>query len=267
MSALIFLLFYLVMAAVATLSSALGLGGGVLYTPVQLFFGISFHTAATTSLFLIMILSLSSTQVFRKAGLVDWPLAFVLESSTTLGAFLGGLVSGHFSAATLTYLFSVVIAIAAVFMVRRFQLDPNCEGVASDFFHWARRVGKESYCVNLGLGLPVSFVAGVFSGLLGVSGGILKIPLMVLLLGVPMSVAVGSSAFMVGLTAAGGFLGHVAAGQLDWKVALALAPGIFLAGQIGARRGVKVDKERMKRYFGYFLLALAALLVIRTVLK
>ena len=267
MSPLLFLLFYLVMTAAATLFAALGQGGGVLYTPIQLFFGISFHTAATTSLFLIMVLSLSSTQVFRKAGLVDWPMAFVLESSTTLGAFLGGLYSGHFSGRALTYLFAVVIATAAVFMVRRFQLDPNCEGVANDFFHWARRVGKESYCINLGLGLPVSFVAGVVSGLIGVSGGILKVPMMVLLLGVPMSVAVGSSAFMVGLTATGGFLGHLAAGQFDWKVALALAPGIFLGGQIGARRGVKVDKEAMKRYFGYFLLALAALLVIRTVLK
>ena len=103
--------------------------------------------------------------------------------------------------------------------------------------------------------------------LIGVSGGILKVPMMVLLFGVPMSIAVGSSAFMVGLTAIGGLLGHVAAGQFDWKVALALAPGVFLGAQIGARWGVKVNKQLMKRYFGYFLLALAALLVIRTVLK
>ena len=267
MTALTFLIFYLVMTAVATLFSALGQGGGVLYTPIQLFFGIPFHTAATTSLFLIIVVSLSSTQVFRKAGLVDWPMALVLESVTTSGAFLGGLFSGHFSGHALTYLFAAVIAIAALFMVRQFRMETACEGVSSDFFHWARHLGKESYCINLGMALPVSFVAGVVSGLIGVSGGILKVPMMVLLFGVPMSIAVGSSAFMVGLTAIGGLLGHVAAGQFDWKVALALAPGVFLGAQIGARWGVKVNKEMMKRYFGYFLLALAALLVIRTVLK
>jgi uncharacterized membrane protein YfcA len=267
MGPLLFLLFYLVMMAAATLFAALGQGGGVLYTPIQLFFGFDFHTAATTSLFLIMVLSLASTQVFRKAGLVDWPLAFALESTTTLGAFLGGLYSGHFSGSLLTYLLAVVIAAASVFMIRRFQLDPHCEGATNDFFHWARRVGNESYCINLGLALSVSFLVGAVSGLLGISGGILKVPMMVLLLGVPMNIAVGSSAFMVGLTAAGGFLGHAVAGHFDWKVALALAPGIFLGGLIGARRGVKVDKERMKHYFGYFLLVLAALLVIRTVLK
>ncbi len=267
MSVLLLLLFYLVMIAVATGFSALGQGGGVLYTPVQLFFGIDFHTAATTSLLLIMVVSLSSTQVFRKAGLVDWPMALVLESSTTLGAFLGGLFSGHFSGRALTYLFAAVIATAALFMVRRFQRKADCETVASDFYHWARHLGKESYCINLGLALPVSFAAGVVSGLVGVSGGILKVPMMVLLFGVPMSIAVGSSAFMVGLTASGGFLGHLAAGQFDWKVALALAPGVFLGAQVGARLGIKVDKQHMKRYFGYFLLALAALLVIRAALK
>jgi uncharacterized membrane protein YfcA len=267
MGTLQFALFYLVMAAVATGFSALGQGGGVLYTPVQLFFGINFHTAATTSLFLIMVMSLSSTQVFRKAGFVDWPMALVLESSTALGAFLGGLFSGHFSGRVLTYLFAVLIAIAALFMVRRFQRKADCDATASDFYHWVRRVGKETYCINLGLALPVSFAAGAVSGLAGVAGGSLMVPMMVLLFGVPISIAVGSSALMVGLTASGGFLGHLTAGQFEWKVALALAPGIFLGAQIGARCGVKLDKEHLKRYFGYFLLALALLLVVRTALK
>jgi uncharacterized membrane protein YfcA len=86
--------------------------------------------------------------------------------------------------------------------------------------------------------------------------------MMVLLFGVPMNIAVGSSAFMVGVTASGGFLGHVMAGHVDWKVALALAPAIFLGSQIGARWSVNIDKNKMKAYFGYFLFALAALLVI-----
>ncbi|MEJ2009439.1 MAG: TSUP family transporter [Acidobacteriota bacterium] len=83
MSTLVFAFFYLVMFVIASVFSALGQGGGVLYTPVQLFFGIEFHTAATTSLFLIMVMSLSATMVFRKAEMVDRPLAIELESSTT----------------------------------------------------------------------------------------------------------------------------------------------------------------------------------------
>ncbi len=267
MSTLTFGLFYLVMFLVASVFSALGQGGGVLYTPVQLFFGFDFHTAATTSLLLIMVMSLSATMVFHKAAMVDWPLAIVLESSTTTGAFLGGLYSGYFSGKFLIYLFSVVIAVAAIFMVKRFDIRSQCGENPGGFYRWRRGMGLETYCVNLALALPVSFVAGAISGLIGVSGGILKVPMLVLLFGVPMNIAVGSSAFMVGLTATGGFVGHLAAGHFDWRIAVALIPGIFIGAQIGSRTSIKVDKSKMKSFFGYFLAALAVFLVIRTALR
>ena len=267
MSALAFGLFYLVMFLVATVFSALGQGGGVLYTPVQLFFGFEFHAAATTSLFLIMVMSLSATLVFHKAAMVDWPLAIGLESSTTIGAFLGGLYSGHFSGKFLIYLFSAVIAVAAFFMVKQFDIRNRCGDKPGGFLRWRRGVGGETYCVNLALALPITFIAGGISGLIGVSGGILKVPMLVLLFGVPMSIAIGSSAFMVGLTATGGFVGHLAAGHFDWQIALALVPAIFLGAQIGSRTSVKIDKAKMKIFFGYFLAVLAVLLVIRTALQ
>ncbi|HUZ45359.1 MAG TPA: sulfite exporter TauE/SafE family protein [Terriglobia bacterium] len=266
MSVLVFAIFYLVMFVIAMVFSAMGVGGGVLYTPVQILFGFHFQTAAATSLFLIMVTSFSATLVFRKAGVVDWPMALVLESSTTLGAFLGGLFSGHFSGRSLTYLFAGVITFAAFFMVKRFETPDRCAGLPSSFFRWRREIGIETYCVNLAVALPIAFIAGVISGLIGVSGGILKVPMLVLLFGVPMNIAVGSSAFMVGLTASGGFLGHLAAGHFDWRVTIILVPGIFLGGQIGARASVKVDKAKMKRFFGYVLFALAIFLVIRTAL-
>jgi uncharacterized membrane protein YfcA len=263
MSLLVFTFFYLVMFAIAAVFSSLGVGGGVLYTPAQLFFGIEFHTAASTSLFLIMVTSLSATLVFHRAAAVDWPLAIALESSTTLGAFLGGLFSGYFSSRSLIYLFSGVIAVASFFMVKHFEIPNRCGEKPGGFFRWRRGVGSEHYCVNLGLALPIAFIAGSVSGLIGVSGGILKVPMLVLLFGVPMNIAVGSSAFMVGLTASGGFLGHLMAGHFDWRVALILMPGIFIGAQIGARTSVKVDKSRMKLFFGYVLAALAIFLVIR----
>ena len=266
MSVLVFAFFYVVMFAIAMVFSAMGVGGGVLYTPVQLLFGIDFHVAAATSLFLIMVTSLSATLVFRKAGAVDWPMALAVESSTTLGAFLGGLFSGDFSGRFLTYLFAGVIVFAAFFMVKHFERPDRCAGLPSSFFRWRREIGLEVYCINLAVALPISFVSGLVSGLVGVSGGILKVPMMVLMFGVPMNIAVGSSAFMVGLTASGGFAGHLAAGHFDWKIALILIPGIFLGAQIGARKSVKVDKTRLKQFFGYVLLGLAAFLVIRTAL-
>jgi Sulfite exporter TauE/SafE len=144
MSILVFAFFYLVMFAISAVFSSLGVGGGVLYTPAQLLFGIEFHTAASTSLFLIMVTSLSATLVFRKAATVDWPLAIVLETSTTFGAFLGGLYSGHFSGRFLIYLFSGVTAVAAFFMVKHFEIPNRCGEKPGGFYRWRRGVGPKN---------------------------------------------------------------------------------------------------------------------------
>ena len=251
-----------VMFAIALVFSVLGQGGGVLYTPVQVWVGVDFHVAATTSLFLIMTTSLSATLVFRKAGRVDWPLVIVLETATTTGGLVGGLLSGHFSGRFLMLLFAGVVAFAAIFMVRDFHAEHPCPQ-RSSFFGWHRRLGEQHYCVNLAVALPVSFAAGAISGLVGVGGGILKVPMMVLLFGIPMEIAIGSSALMVGLTAAGGFVGHVAAGHWDWRMSLVLAVAVFAGAQLGARISLSVDRTRLRRAFGLLLIAVAVLMVRR----
>lgn len=248
--------------AVAAVFSMLGQGGGVLYTPIQVWAGIDFHVAATTSLFLIMTTSLSATIVFRKARRVDWPLAMVLEIATTTGGLAGGFFSGLFSGRFLMMLFAGVVAFAAIFMIRDFHADHPCPQKSS-LLGWNRRLGDQHYCVNLAVALPVSFAAGAISGLVGVGGGILKVPMMVLLFGIPMEIAVGSSAFMVGLTAAGGFVGHVAAGHWDWRTSFVLAVAVFAGAQIGARISLGIDRKRLQRAFGVLLIVVAVLMIRR----
>ena len=144
----------ILMFVVAVVFSVLGQGGGVLYTPIQVWAGIDFHIAATTSLFLIMVMSLSASIVFRKAKRIDWPLVLVLESSTTLGGFAGGLWSGQFSGKALSVLFAVFVAVAAYFMIRKFDVDRSCEKQGPGFFSWHRRLGEQTYCVNMAIALP-----------------------------------------------------------------------------------------------------------------
>jgi len=251
-----------IMFLVAVVFSMLGQGGGALFTPVQVFAGIDFHVAATTSLFLIMVVSVSATIVFRKGKRVDWPLAVALESVTAVGGLAGGLLSGWFAGSMLMVAFAAVIAFAAFFMIRNVTRAHPCPE-RSSLFSWRRVLGERVYCVNMLLALPISFLVGGISGLVGVGGGILKVPMMVLLLGIPMEIAVGSSAFMVGLTAAGGFAGHVASGHWDWRTSLVLAVAVFAGGQIGARKSMSLDKDKIKKGFGWFLCTLALLMTIK----
>ncbi len=210
-----------------------------------------------------MVASLSATLVFRKAKKVDWSLALVLESVTTIGGFIGGLISGNISGQHLSWFFSALVSFAALFMIHEFKQKPKALPKKKYWFHWTRQFNQQHYAVNLLLALPVSFFAGLSSGLIGVGGGILKVPLMVLLLGIPMDIAVGSSALMVGLTAADGFAGHLAAGHWDWKTSLMLGIAVFIGGQIGARKALSIDKKKMKKLFGWFLLMIAGLMAFK----
>ncbi|RMF97795.1 MAG: sulfite exporter TauE/SafE family protein [Candidatus Schekmanbacteria bacterium] len=248
---------------VSIIFSMMGQGGGVIYTPLQVWFNIDFHTAATTSLFLILAASVSSSLVFRKAGKIDWPLALVLETSTGAGGFAGGFWSEKFSSVFLSLLFAGVIFVSAFFMINSFKGKKENKTDSKGLFIWKRVLNNEAYCVNLLLALPLSFAAGIISGLLGVGGGILKVPLMVILLGIPMDIAVGSSAFMIGITAFGGFAGHIAKGHWDWITSLVLAVAVIAGSQIGSRISVNIDKNKLKKAFGWFLFVIAISMVIK----
>ena len=249
--------------AVAVLASLLGQGGGVLYTPLQVWLGIDFHHAATTSLFLIMVTSVAASLVFSRAKRIDWPLAISLEAVDAVAGFAGGLGSASLSGATLSAIFAAVALTAATFMILPTNGHrPYADG-GGGLLVWKRTLGDQCYSVNMALALPLSIVAGVLSGMVGVGGGVIKVPLMVLLLGVPMEIAVGSSAMMVGLTASGGFVGHVLRGHWDWKLSLVLAVVVFIGAQIGSRVTVRLDERKLRVAFGAFLAVVAAMMVLK----
>ncbi len=248
--------------AAAVVASMMGQGGGVLYTPIQVWLGVEFHQAAATSLLLMVVMSLSAAAVYRKAGRIDWPLAMTLESTTTTGAFLGGFFSAWVSATSLSILLSVLLSVATLQMIRPVRAHTPTVGR----FAWKRAVDGREYSINLALAMPLSFGIGVASGLIGIGGGVLKVPAMVLILGVPMKVAVGSSSLMVGVTAAAGLIGHLLRGHLNWEPAAILAVAVFAGGQLGSRLSLHLNTSRLRTVFGSFLLLVAAGTLVNTFL-
>lgn len=248
--------------AASLVSSMVGQGGGVLYTPVQVWLDTNVHQAATTSLFLIIVLSFSSSITFARSGRIDWPLALVLESITTTSAFAGGIFSIWVKEDILLLILAGAITAAALPLIlglERRHSDPICRGGP---LSWRRIVNNEQYCINLLIAIPVSALAGLVSGMVGVGGGILKVAAMVLLLGVPVDVAVASSSIMVGITAAGGLTGHLAGGTWEWKTAIPLAFIVFVGAQIGSRISVGLNKKMLEKILGWLLLGIAAITVV-----
>jgi uncharacterized membrane protein YfcA len=121
------------------------------------------------------------------------------------------------------------------------------------------------YSVNLPLVLTATALIGVLSGMVGITGGIIKLPIMVLLCGVPMDIAVATSTVMVAVTAAFGLAGHAIQGEIQWQTGFILAVAAVTGGLLGSRISIATDTTRLKRLFGIVVLLIAFKLVFRLI--
>jgi hypothetical protein len=254
------LLFFLFVTASAVFSM-FGQGGGAFYVPMLLALSVPVYVAATTSQVLIMVVSFSSLLVFARARTVDWKLVLLIEPPTNIGAFLGGYLSPYFPVSFAKLCFAGVLLVGAYFMHTPPKAPKEPLTTLRHRWLWHRTGVAVPYTINILFLLPVMLLAGFVAGMLGVGGGLLKVPAVVLLGGVPMSIAVGSSSLMIGVTALAGFFGHWLRGHFDLLLTVVLAAGVLIGSQIGPRVAVKTDQLRLRKYFAFLLVAIAVWLI------
>lgn len=235
----IFLLFFIL----AIFFSMLGLGGGILYMPILLQSGFNYYEASATALTLIITLSVTATFVYHLNSLVDWKIVLFLEPFSIIGAYWGGYNSHLIPERYLITLFSFVMIISAFFIL--FPIPTTLKKNSDKNFIGIIKRNKMNcyYHINLWLGIPLSFLAGFLSSVLGIGGGFAKIPLMTLVFNVPTKIAIATSSAMMILTATAGALGHFKAGHLNFKLVLILSVAVFFGSLIGPKISIKANKK------------------------
>ncbi|RKY27925.1 MAG: sulfite exporter TauE/SafE family protein [Candidatus Omnitrophota bacterium] len=237
--------------------SMFGQGGGSFFVPVMIAFAIPFHDAASTSLFILMATSISAVWVYGRSRMIDWKLALIIDPITDIMAFISGYFAINISGSLLKVLFALVLILSSYFMIKPVKEDKTLLKPKKRFGWWHRKFGDYEYDANLLVAIPLSGIAGILAGLLGISCGLFKVPLLVLLCGVPMKIAVATSSFMVALTGLGGFLGHSLSETINWKLAITLSIAAFLGAQIGSRISIKMNKILLKKLFGVLLILIS----------
>ncbi len=258
--------------AAGGLGALLGIGGGVFLVPLlHVALGFPLHIAAAVSL--ATVIATSSSVSAGRAGeqLINLRLGMLLEVATVAGSLLGGLTANLFSEMTLQRLFGVVTVLSAISVLtrvnRRNVLHPDTEpGRLGARFHEAESAGVVTYRVKrLPLGLAASFIAGNVSSLLGIGGGVVKVPALNAWCGIPMRAAAATSAFMIGVTATGGAIIYYGRGELP---ALAAAPAV-LGVQLGSWAGLhltnRLPAKWLKVLLVVVLLGVAVLMFLRSV--
>jgi hypothetical protein len=235
------------------LGALLGLGGGVFLVPFLVVVqGLPFRQAAGISL--MTVIATSSAVSARSTGkqLINLRLGMVLEVGTTLGGLFGGLTAQYLSQRALAALFALVTAATAVVMLTRLDkrnvmVDGEDPGRLGGRIHDPETGRDVVYRVKrLPLALVVSFVAGNVSGLLGLGGGILKVPALVSWCGVPMRAAAATSALMIGVTAVATAPIYYAHGDILPSLAAAAVLGVLAGSQAGMRLGARLHVRYLK---------------------
>jgi uncharacterized membrane protein YfcA len=229
---------------VGIFGSLLGLGGGVLIIPMlTLIFDVPIHTAIGTSFLCVIATSSGAATHYVQQRLTDIRLGMTLELATTIGAIVGGLIAGILARDTLSVIFSFLLFYTAGSML----LKKSHEEVSRDS-HSPNP--SENYQVRrLPLGMGASFFAGNVSGLLGIGGGVIKVPAMYLLMNVPLKVATATSNFMLGVTASASCFIYYFRGDVNLSISGATVVGVFLGATVGSRLLQVIKTSILKRIF------------------
>ncbi|HEY8818984.1 MAG TPA: sulfite exporter TauE/SafE family protein [Candidatus Limnocylindrales bacterium] len=267
--------------AAGAFGSLLGLGGGVLIVPLlTLGFGLPLREAVGVSLICVIMTSSAAAGVFLERHVANLRLGMTLELFTATGALVGASIAFLISDQILSLLFGLLLLYVAFTMIRARTVEPTTverlpilDSSGTSAAEPAARpaavldqLSGDGYRVrNLGPGIVGATGAGVASALLGVGGGIVKVPLMHLAMGVPLRIATATSNMMIGVTAAASVIIYAIHGGIDVYVAGPTAIGVFLGATAGSRLGHRVDLRYLRLLFVVVLLYTAVEMLMRVV--
>jgi len=275
--------------AAGLFGSLLGLGGGVLAVPMLvLLFQLDFHTVVAAASIGSVATSTGSAAAYLRSGAANLRLALLLAIATTGGASVGALVSVHADVRLLSGIFALVLLYAGLSLARNVERPPTMRDepvIVTDSatvpVDVLTRVpsGRWDLCGRyldirsgslvtyephrLRLGTVISLGSGLLSGLLGVGGGVVNVPLLHVTMELPLRAAIATSVLIVGCTSSAAGLVQVMHGNMNPTLAAPVALGMLLGGRSGARIAPYVSQGLLRWLF----IAVLGVTCIQMVLK
>jgi uncharacterized membrane protein YfcA len=254
----------------------LGLGGGIFLVPFltdPALMHLPFQEASGISLVAVIATSTSGASTYVRTRLANIRLAILLAPATVAAALVASWLAQGLDRAILSTIFALLLVYAAFSMVRPSRARVAAEaGTADDAPSPPDPWGLNGSYTDQALGRPVRYVVrriregfavsllgGTVSGLLGVGGGLIQVPVMNLLMGVPLKIATGTSNFLLGITAVAGTLIYYANGRINPLYAVPVALAVFA----GARIGALLVQRLQSRVLRWIFATVAVLVAIR----
>ncbi|MDF1544218.1 MAG: sulfite exporter TauE/SafE family protein [bacterium] len=227
------------------LGGYLGLGGGIVMVPfLTVLAGVDFKAAVPVSATAIVVNSLSSSNEYVKKGMADMELVILLSVFMVMGNITGSNLSQVVPADFSRILFTVLLIYTAFSFLK--GRKPTEKLSFED-----HRTRYFMVCT------VIAFITGVLAGLLGVGGGVILVPTLYLIVGLPLTTARGTSALMIGFSAAASATVYFLNNQVNLQIVAPVIAGIVVGGKIGGRFGTVAKPLVVKVLFFIVMLYLA----------
>jgi len=249
---------------IAITMSIVGKGGGNFYVVTLIMVGMPIISAAATSQLIMTVTALAALIIFSKKKKVDWKLALIIGIPMNITAFLGGYFASDIADVLLRIIFAGLLGIVSILMIIPMKMKTIKKKVKFGVIN--RTFKNESYNVNLWIVIPLISAVGFFSGAVGISGGSFLIPLMVMVCGAPMIIAVGTSFVIVSTTASMGFLGHFISGDFNSDFIVYYLVVALIGGIIGGLIAQKTKPTKLKIIFVLTNLLAVTLIIINIII-
>ena len=233
--------------ATGILGSIIGLGGAIIAVPVMTFAGFSPTLAASNSLFAVFTNAIASTSIYAKQKRIEYGIGLKLGLICIPGTILGAFVSDIMTPAIFQITFAVILVSSAVYIFIK------------------RKISEKPYNLKNSMMIftaGASFFAGIISGLFGIGGGVIFVPLMVIGIGISMRKAAPTSQLVLIFASLSGLIVHSLLGHPDFIQAMLLSIGAFGGGLLGARLSLNIKETKLKIFVTIVLMIAAVKLII-----
>jgi uncharacterized membrane protein YfcA len=242
---------------IGALVGLLGGGGSILAVPALVYAaGQDLPQAVATSLLVVGITAVVAVLPRLGKGEIAWRIALLFGAAGIATAFAGAAVNRLLPPEVVLGLFAALMIGAGIRMLSEKPTTGAACATDGGRVNWRRCLPRT---------LAGGLVVGFLTGLLGVGGGFLIIPVLVVVLGLSMEIAIGTSLLIVAVNSAAGFAAHASDAPLDVPVTIAFTAAAVVTALAAGRLATRLDTTRLRRWFAYLVLVVAAGILVQII--
>jgi len=249
----IFFGFFLAIIA-SIMGSMVGIGGGIVISPFLSYLNYTPSQISSTSLMGVLSTSISSSISYYKKKLISNKIGIIISFSSIPGAFIGVFISKLFSLSEFKLYFAIILIATSLYLILKSRINHyKLSKVEIDF----DRNWFSIQPIKLFLLVIFCLIAGILSSSFGIGGGIIFVPVLIILLGFNMKQAAATSQFALFFTSLSGLLLYSYYGYPNYPMGFSLSIGSLIGGTIGSKLSSKISSNSLKIIFSLVLIIIS----------